>query len=129
MTSAATTTAATATAKVTVLEKGGALAIFPQGHRYPGVNPAQTQTKNGAALIAYRSKADIIPVCIKLSGFKYKFLRKKTIIFGRPIKNSELMFENGGNDEYKYATDFIFGRILELGGYNAIPSPESTEEK
>ena len=68
-------------AAVTVLQNGGALAIFPQGHRYPGVNPAATDTKNGAALIAYRSGADIIPVCIKLSGFKYKFLRKKVIIF------------------------------------------------
>ena len=116
-------------AAVGVLEKGGALAIFPQGHRYPGVNPATTETKNGAALIAYRSGADIVPVCIKLSGFKYRFLRRKTIIFGKPIKNSELMFKNGGSEEYKNATDIIFTRILQLGGYNSLPVSPTTEEK
>lgn len=116
-------------ASVSVLEKGGALAIFPQGHRYPGVNPATTPTKNGSALIAYRSGADIVPVCIKLSGFKYRFLRKKVIVFGKPIKNSELMFQNGGSEEYKYATELIFGKILELGGYDALPPSDSTEEK
>lgn len=114
---------------VSVLQKGGALAIFPQGHRYPGVNPSTTEPKNGAALIAYRSGADIIPVCIKLSGFRYKFLRKKVVIFGKPIKNSELMFKNGGNEEYKYATNLIFSKTLELGGYNTISAPEKTEEK
>lgn len=113
---------------VEVLNNGGALAIFPQGHRYPGVHPATTDTKNGAALIAYRSGADIVPVCIKLKNYKYGFLRKKVIIFGKPIKNSELMFENGGNEEYKNATNIIFGRILQLGGYDALPAPEAAEE-
>ena len=56
-------------------------------------------------------------------------MRKKTVIFGKPIKNSELMFENGGSEEYKNATDLIFGRILELGGYNALPASPTTEEK
>ncbi len=113
---------------VEVLGNGGALAIFPQGHRYPGVHPATTDTKNGAALIAYRSGADIVPVCIKLKNYKYGFLRKKVIIFGKPIKNSELMFENGGSEEYKNATNLIFGKILELGGYDALPAPKAAEE-
>ena len=116
-------------ASVDVLENGGALAIFPQGHRYPGVHPATTDTKNGAALIAYRSGADVVPVCIKLKKYKYRFLRKKVIIFGEPIKNSELMFENGGSEEYKNATDIIFNRILKLGGYDSLPAPEVSEDK
>ena len=114
---------------VEVLNNGGTLAIFPQGHRYPGVHPATTNTKNGAALIAYRSGADVVPVCIKLKGFKYGLFRKKVIIFGKPIKNSELMFKNGGNDEYKNATDIIFAGILNLGGYDALPAPNASEEK
>ena len=65
---------------VEVLNNGGALAIFPQGHRYPGVHPATTEKKNGAALIAYRSGADVVPVCIKLKNYKYAFLRKKVIL-------------------------------------------------
>ena len=113
---------------VDVLDKGGALAIFPQGHRYPGVNPATTETKNGAALIAYRSGADIVPVCIKLKKYKYAFLRKKVIIFGKPIKNSELEFKNGGSEEYKRATDKIFAEIVHLGGYDSLPADNSEEK-
>ncbi len=116
-------------ASVKVLESGGALAIFPQGHRYPGVHPATTNTKSGVGMIAYRSGADIVPVCIKLKGFKYHFLRKKVLVFGEPIKNAELMFENGGSEEYKNATDVIFNKILQLGGYDSLPAPETPEEK
>ena len=110
---------------VEVLKNGGALAIFPQGHRYPGENPATTPTKNGAALISYRSGCDIVPVCIKTKGYKYRFLGRIEVVFGKPIKNSELGFVNGGTDEYKAATDKIFGEVLRLGGYSA----ESEEAK
>ena len=110
-----------------VLKSGGALAIFPQGHRYPGINPAESPTKNGAALLAYRSGSNIVPVCIKVKGFKYHFLGKVEIIFGKPIKNSELGFVNGGSEEYKAATDKIFAEIINLGGYAALPSPKTEE--
>lgn len=110
---------------VEVLKNGGALAIFPQGHRYPGENPATTPTKNGAALISYRSGCDIVPVCIKTKGYKYRFLGRIEVVFGKPIKNFELGFVNGGTDEYKAATDKIFGEVLRLGGYSA----ESEEAK
>ena len=104
-------------ASVNVLKTGGALAIFPQGHRYPGVDPATTPTKNGAALMVYRSGCDVVPVCIKTKGFKYGLFRKKEIIFGKLIPYSEFGFQNGGNEEYKRATERIFGDILALGGY------------
>ena len=104
---------------VEVLKNGGALAIFPQGHRYPGENPATTPTKNGAALISYRSGCDVLPVCIKTKDYKYHFLGRIDIIFGKPIKNKELGFVNGGTDEYKAATDRIFGEVLKLGGFEA----------
>jgi 1-acyl-sn-glycerol-3-phosphate acyltransferase len=112
---------------VGVLKSGGALAIFPQGHRYPGVNPAGSPTKNGAALLAYRSGSNIVPVCIKVKDFKYHFLGKVEIIFGKPINNSDLGFKNGGNEEYKAATDKIFAEIIALAGYAALPSPKTAE--
>lgn len=105
---------------VNVLKNGGALAIFPQGHRYPGVNPSTTPTKNGAALMIYRSKCDVIPVCIKTKGFKYNFFGKKEIIFGKMIPYSEFGFKNGGSEEYTAATKKIFGEILSLGGYDKL---------
>ena len=106
---------------VEALKDDGALAIFPQGHRYPGENPAQTPTKNGAALICYRSKCDVIPVCIKTKGHKYHFLGRIEIVFGMPIKYADLGFVNGGTDEYRAATDKIFGEVLRLGDFKAEP--------
>ncbi len=114
---------------VNVLKNGGALAIFPQGHRNPGINPRDTKIKNGAALIAFHSGCDIIPVCIKTKGFKYHFLGRVDIIFGKPIAHSELGFVNGGGAEYEKATEIIFNEILLLGNFGKLPSKEKSEEK
>lgn len=114
---------------VSILENGGAIAIFPQGHRYPGVNPGTTPRKNGAALITYRAKADVVPVYIKTKGFKYSFLCKKEVIFGKPIPYSAFNFEKGGTEEYKAATDVVFGEILKLGGLDALPAPNVEKEE
>lgn len=115
-------------ASIKQIEDGNIVAIFPQGHRYPGVNPATTPKKNGAALIAYRSGGDILPVCIKTKKIKYTLFCKKEIIFGKLIPNEELGFKDGGNEEYREATDKIFASIIKLGGYDALPTPtEGTE--
>lgn len=114
---------------VNVLKNGGALAIFPQGHRYPGENPSTTPTKKGAALITYRAGCDVVPVCIKTKGFKYHFLGKIEVVFGRPIPYSALGFKNGGSEEYEHATDVIFKEVVKLGGFDSLPSPEKENEK
>ena len=67
--------------------------------------------------MVYRSGCDVVPVCIKTKGFKYGLFRRKEIIFGKLIPYSEFGFQNGGNEEYKRATERIFGDILALGGY------------
>ena len=112
---------------VNLAKAGFNIAIFPQGHRYPGIDPSNTPTKNGAALIAYKSESDVLPVYIKTKNNKYRFLRKIEIIFGKPIKYSELGFVNGGAEEYAAATKKIFGEVLKLGGYT--PKDDSDKEK
>ncbi|MBO5945753.1 MAG: (d)CMP kinase [Clostridia bacterium] len=112
---------------VNILKDGKMLALFPQGHRYPGVNPAETPKKNGAALLSFRSKCDVLPVCIKTRGFKYSLFCRKEIIFGKPIPYSELGFVNGGNDEYKIATEKIFSEIIKLGGFDKLPVNNSSD--
>ncbi len=114
---------------VNMAKAGMNIAIFPQGHRYPGVDPSTTPTKNGAALIAYKSESDVLPVFIRTKNNKYRFLRKIEIVFGKPIRYSEFGFVNGGGDEYKAATDKIFAEILKLGGYTALPAPKSEEKE
>ena len=113
---------------VGIVENGGMVAIFPQGHRYPGVHPASTPRKNGAALITYRAGADVIPVAIKTKKNKYGFFRPVEVIFGKPIDFSSLGFKNGGNDEYKAATDLIFEKIVELGDFSDAPALTSSED-
>lgn len=110
---------------VAVAKKGKTLAIFPQGTRKAGVNPRETTVKSGAGMIAYHSHAQILPVCIKTDKCKYKFMRKIEIIYGKPIKYSELGFDKGSVGEFKDATNKAFDVICELGGY-AATLPEST---
>ena len=106
-------------ASVEAAKNGAVLSI--QGHRYPGVNPATTPIRHGAALIAYHSQCDVIPVCINVKNGKYAFLRKIEVIFGKPIKYSELGFENGGREEYENAAKKMFDAVLSLTDYSYLP--------
>ncbi len=97
-----------------LLERGDLVSVFPQGHRNPGVDPAKTEIKNGAALIAYRSGADVIPAFISVKKHKYGLFKRVDLYFGAPIHNSELGFVNGGTEEYKAAGAKIFSSIIDL---------------
>ncbi len=108
-----------------LLEGGDLVSIFPQGHRNPGVDPAKTEIKNGAALIAYRSGADVVPAFINVKGHKYGLFRRVDLYFGEPIKNCELGFTEGGSEEYRKAGEKIFDGILKLNKQNK--SQEETE--
>lgn len=110
---------------VEVIDSGELLSIFPQGHRYPKVNPATTPIKNGVGMVTYRSGCDVIPVFIKTKGNKYGIFKKIEILYGKPIKNSNFGFKSGGSSEYESAANLIFDEILKLGGY----SREITKEK
>ena len=104
---------------IELIENGEVVSIFPQGHRFPKVDPSTTPIKNGVGMVAYRSGCDVIPVFIQTKGNKYGIFKKVHIFYGKPIKNSELGFTSGGTDEYKAAAEKIFGKIVELGGYSA----------
>jgi cytidylate kinase len=116
-------------ASISAAEKGGAVAIFPQGHRYPGINPATTPKRHGAALIAYRSGCDVIPVCIQVKSGKYALFRKVDVVFGKPIPNSAFGFEKGGHDEYEAATDLMFGEVIKLSDYASLPEYDPAKDK
>ena len=101
-------------ATVNVLKKDGALAVFPQGHRFPGVDLDLAQAKNGVGMIAYRSKCTVVPVFINTKGFKYHLFGKVQIIYGKPIPYEEFDFSAGGNEAYIAATKKIMGEIIAL---------------
>ena len=114
---------------VSTLQAGKVVTIFPQGHRCPGCNPATTPVRHGAALIAYHSKCDVIPVTINIKGAKYKLFRRTEIIFGRPMSYEDLGFKSGGRDEYAAATDKIFAEVIKHGDFSSLPAYDPALEK
>ena len=114
---------------INLMEGDNTVAIFPQGHRFPGVDPATTPKKNGAALIAYRSGCDVLPVCIKVKKNRYALFRPVEIVYGKIIKNGELGFVSGGDEEYQRATNYIIDKIGELGDFAALPRYNPEENK
>lgn len=100
---------------ISVLKNKDCIGIFPQGTRLPGVDPSTTTVKNGIGLIAARSGADVLPVCIKTKGGKTRMFRKNYLVIGKLIKNEELDFENNkGSEGHQMAAERIFDDICEL---------------
>ncbi len=105
--------------------KGGELfAVFPQGHRYPKTNPADTPIKSGVGMVAFRAGVGIIPVCIRIKKQKYRIFRRVNVIIGKPLGWRELGFVKGGNDEYMHAAQVAFAEICRLGGYEPSEKQE-----
>lgn len=100
---------------VKMLKDGQSMGIFPQGHRYPAVDPRSTPTKNGASLICTKAEANVVPAYIVRKNNTHKLFRKTWVIIGEPIPFSELNYDKDGTGEYARITDLIFDRICTLG--------------
>ena len=86
-----------------VLEKGGAIGIFPEGTRNK-TNEELLKFRHGAVAIAQKAKAPIIPFVIK---GKYRLFREGLIIeFGKPVDVSKMELEEANN--------FIRNKVLDL---------------
>lgn len=99
---------------LSILEEGEIVAMFPQGTRYRYIDPAKTEVKSGVGMMIYRSKVDVQPVFIRVKNYKYRFLRRKEVIIGDPIRYEEFGFSHGGSEEYERAARMVFDRILAL---------------
>ena len=100
---------------INLLKNGDCTGIFPQGTRCPRIDPATTTVKSGVGLIAARSGADVLPVCVKSKVGAVKMFRKNYLIIGNLIKNEEFDFENNkGNDGHQKAADRIHAEICKL---------------
>ena len=100
---------------VSMVREGNCMGIFPQGHRYQGVDPRTTPTKNGAALICVRAEADVVPVYIHRKNHTPKMFRKTWIVIGKPISYAELTGGTDGPTDYGRITELVFDRICTLG--------------
>lgn len=99
---------------ISAVNEGKLLGVFPQGTRMPGVIPSPEDAKSGIGLIAWRTKASIIPVLIKTKGYKIKLFRRIDVYIGNIMPYEELGFEHGGSAEMEIVSKYIFGRICSL---------------
>lgn len=100
---------------ISVVEENKCMGIFPQGHRYKGEIPRNTKTKNGVALIATKTKADILPCFIWRKNNKSGLFRRTYIIFGDMIPYESLGYDPDASGEYARITDIVFDKICTLG--------------
>ncbi len=110
---------------VSLAKSGEMVSLFPQGTRCPGVNPSSTKIKGGAGMIAFRSGATVLPVCIKTKQNRYRFFEKKEVVIGKPIPNEDFHFENGGSEVYTKASKRIMEEICRLGGFPILSETET----
>lgn len=106
---------------IAMVEEGEMVGIFPQGHRYGGQDPRTTEIKHGVGMIAYHTKAPVVPVFIDNARMKTAMFHRNTVIFGKPIRFEELGFEGGGRVEYMNAARIVFDRVCEIKYGKALP--------
>lgn len=99
---------------IKVLDGGGTACVYPQGHRYPKINPKETEIKHGAAMMIWRSKCDILPVAMIGKGWKIRPFHKNRVVFGSVIRYGDLNMTAGTPEEYKRVTEEIFSRVTAL---------------
>ena len=100
---------------INLLKDEDCVGIFPQGTRMPGIDPSTTSVKNGVGLIAARSSADVLPVCIKTEGGKTKMFKKNYLVIGKLIKSEEFDLENNkGSEGHQKIADRIFDDVCGL---------------
>ena len=100
---------------IKLLNDGKSIGIFPQGKRYPGVDPRTTKAKIGLGMIQSYAGADILPIYIHSKGNAAKLFRRKTLIMGKPITAEEIGKMGRGTAEYERISGLIFDRICSLG--------------
>ena len=96
---------------VSMIEDGKSVGLFPQGHRYPKVDPRTTPIKNGAGLIALRAECDVVPVYILRKNNKFMLFRRAYVIIGKKIPYATL----ASFGEKGKVTQKIFNDICTLG--------------
>ena len=99
---------------IRLVEDGELVGIFPQGHRYGKRDPRGTEVRAGVGMVAWHTKAPVVPVLVSNKRMKTGIFRKNTVVFGPPVTFEELMFEKGGREEYMTASRAIFDRICML---------------
>jgi len=100
---------------IKMLEEGKCIGIFPQGHRFKGVDPRETEIKSGLGMIAVKAKANVLPCYIKMKKRKWALFRRVDVYIGKPIKFEELQYDPEAAGEYMRISKYIFDKICSIG--------------
>ncbi len=96
-----------------LLEENAMVGVFIEGHR--SKTGELQKPKTGAALLQYRTKAAVVPVCITAGDGKLPAPFKKTVIrFGKPILSEELQIPDESSMQLRKASRAIMGAITAL---------------
>lgn len=90
---------------INMLKAGNVIGVFPEGTR----KNAGGMGKKGAAMLALKSEATVIPVAVVGS---YTPFTKLIVYYGQPVDISE--FNNGGSEELEKATEKIMATIRSM---------------
>lgn len=112
---------------VEMVKSGKCMGMFPQGHRYPGVDPRTTPVKNGAALICTRCEADVVPVFIARKNHTSKLFHRTYIIIGKKIPFESFAYDPEASGEYARITGIIFDHICTIGEKFAVEQAEKSK--
>jgi len=94
-----------------VLKSGGYLGVFPQGTRV--ATEEDTDAKAGAALLAARTSAPMVPVYIDGSDKPFGVVR---VTFGKPIPVSAMDRRSDSGDGYRLVAQRLMEEIRLLKG-------------
>lgn len=100
---------------IKMLEEGKCIGIFPQGHRQKGIDPRETEVKNGIGMIAAKAEANILPCYIKMKNRRWVLFRRVDVYVGKPIPFKDLNYDPEAPGEYARISKQIFDTICTLG--------------
>ena len=100
---------------VNLLKGGTSVGMFPQGTRCAERDPRDCKIKFGAGMIAAHTGAQVLPVHIKMKNYKWRFLRRVTVIIGEPIPFESFGYDPDRPGEYARIAGMIYDEICRLG--------------
>lgn len=109
-----------------LLDSGEVVGIYPQGHRYAGIHPSDSEVKGGVGLILTKKQIPVLPVAIQTKKFRVRILKKTKVIIGKPMyfdAPEEIVGKK--NDHYNEISAAVFTNICSLLDKTAYPEPQS----
>ncbi len=94
-----------------LIKGGNNICMFPQGTRYPGVEPSTTEVKTGVAMLLNHSRGKVLPVAVYTKDYRIKLFKKVYIIVGQTKSLDEFNMVDNSKEEYARISNEIFADI------------------